>query len=254
MSELKAFQQQQLAFIDSIKHPDGIQPQGVEARRMKVYQELFFNNILGFVSSAYPVLKSLFDESEWLTLVRAFFCDHDCESPYFRDIAHEFLDFLSSSEEHQRTDMPFMLELAHYEWTELAMATAHEDPQHQAIAQVQEITSAPLVVAETAWPLSYRFAVQHISANALPEAAPDEPTYLVVFRQADHQVSFLQVNGITALLLQVIEGAKGIGFDQVIASLADQLPDMPKNQLEQGALSLLQDLSHKGIVKRLKSR
>ena len=55
-------------------------PADVEERRMAIYRDLFFNNVDGFVSSAYPVLKSLYTEQAWQRLIRHFFSMHDCKS------------------------------------------------------------------------------------------------------------------------------------------------------------------------------
>ena len=51
-------------------------PTDIEDRRMAIYRDLFFNNINGFVSSAFPVLKTLYSDQQWLLLVRAFFSEH----------------------------------------------------------------------------------------------------------------------------------------------------------------------------------
>ena len=38
---------------------------GISAGRMAVYEELFFNNIEGFISGAFPVLHRLIEASRW---------------------------------------------------------------------------------------------------------------------------------------------------------------------------------------------
>jgi hypothetical protein len=94
---MKAFAKAQQQFIAHIKDPE-TQPvlDGVEDRRMAIYRDLFFNNVNGFISSAFPVLKSLYHQSDWLVLVRGFFKNHDCHSPYFVDISKEFVDYLAT--------------------------------------------------------------------------------------------------------------------------------------------------------------
>ena len=86
---------------------------------MAIYSELFFNNIEGFIASAFPVLKSLYDEDDWLVLVRKFFIEHNCKTPYFLEISQEFIEYLSHQYQMTKKDPIFMLELAHYEWVEL---------------------------------------------------------------------------------------------------------------------------------------
>ncbi|MFM9709917.1 HvfC/BufC family peptide modification chaperone, partial [Streptomyces galilaeus] len=60
---------------------------GFEERRMAIYRDLFFNNIEGFITSGFPVLRTLYSTDDWNTLIRRFFVEHDCASPYFLDIA-----------------------------------------------------------------------------------------------------------------------------------------------------------------------
>ncbi len=70
---LHKFKQDQQTFSDHIRKADSadIIP-GVEARRMKIYRELFFNNIEGFISSTFPVLNELLTSDQWERLVRDF--------------------------------------------------------------------------------------------------------------------------------------------------------------------------------------
>ena len=62
--------------------------------------------------------------------MRAFYRDHRCQTPLFPEIAREFLRFLEARAI-RRTPRrpPFLRELAHYEWVELALqiAAARED-------------------------------------------------------------------------------------------------------------------------------
>ncbi len=95
-------------------------------------------------------------------LIRRFFSEYDCHSPYFLDIAGEFINYLSSNYEMQKYDPPFMLELAHYEWIELDVAITQQAENEQLIASDQ-VASARLYLSSTARNLSYQFAVQTIS-------------------------------------------------------------------------------------------
>ncbi|MGL6124345.1 MAG: HvfC/BufC family peptide modification chaperone, partial [Shewanella sp.] len=72
------FKQVQQSFIDYIRDPSSPLPANTDLSRMQVYRELFFSNVQGFVSSGFPVLKSLYSEDDWLALVQRFFSQHDC--------------------------------------------------------------------------------------------------------------------------------------------------------------------------------
>ncbi|MEZ5567963.1 MAG: putative DNA-binding domain-containing protein [Halioglobus sp.] len=69
-------------------------PAGVEPRRLKIYEDLVYNNIESFISSGFPVLHSLYEPADWEALVRGFMQRHRSHSPYFLEISQEFLQFL----------------------------------------------------------------------------------------------------------------------------------------------------------------
>ena len=88
------FRARQKALTDWLRDPASVPaPAGMERRRLDVYRELFFNNVAGFVENAYPVLQALTEATEWQRLVAGFFAKHRCHTPYFREIAREFLAF-----------------------------------------------------------------------------------------------------------------------------------------------------------------
>ena len=94
MCELNLKEQQQLITAHLRDPANNLAPAGIEDRRLNIYRDLFFNNIEGFLASAFPVFKSLHDEQSWLNLVREFFAQHRCETPYFLSISEEFLDYI----------------------------------------------------------------------------------------------------------------------------------------------------------------
>ena len=81
-------------------------PAGVEPRRLQVYSELIYNNIEGFISGAFPVLRSLYVPAEWHELVRMFIDQHRCRTPYFLEISQEFLAFLMQDFRARECDPP----------------------------------------------------------------------------------------------------------------------------------------------------
>ena len=67
-----------------IRNPEQVSAPGdVEERRVKIYRELFYNNIEGFVSGAFPVLRELINDQSWHALIRDFMVNYRCHSPYF---------------------------------------------------------------------------------------------------------------------------------------------------------------------------
>jgi hypothetical protein len=194
------------------------------------------------------VLKQILDEAYWLELVEDFFARHRSTSPYFADFAEEFLAFLRDERGNPPQDPPFLLELAHYEWVELALSLAEGD----APTASPELEINPLVfeiaLSEVAWPLAYRYPVQRISRDFQPSEPPAEPTCLAVYRDRDDQVRFLELNPVTFRLLQLLEQSGPAPAEACLCQIAAELghPD-PDTVLSHGA-EILRGLAQRGVI------
>ncbi|MXR67618.1 DUF2063 domain-containing protein [Shewanella sp. JBTF-M18] len=242
-----SFTQVQQSFIDYIKDPSSPLPQGTDARRMGIYRELFFNNVKGFVASGFPVLCSLYDEDAREALVQQFFVTHDCQTPIFIEIAQEFLLFLQNEYQLSEQDPIFMLELAHYEWLELVVATAPDNRQSQPLDE-QSLEKAPLALSLAARVAQYYFEVQRISSDYRPEAPSEQPNFFCIYRDADDEVCFLQLNPLAAQVLAYIGQQDGVDFTALCDWLEALYRQMPRQQLVEGCRQLLADMAQRGIV------
>lgn len=240
------FQQTQQAFIAHIKDPQQPLPAGIEERRMAVYRELFFSNVQSFVSTALPVLQSLYDESAWQQLIRQFFRAYPCSSPYFLHIARHFVDFLQQDYQLQPHDPVFMRELAHYEWAELYLATTPQTGEETAV-RAEQIGTSTLQLSQLSMLLAYPYAVHQISTNYQPAQA-SEMQYYLLYRNTADDVKFVLVNQLTAALLQILQQAPGSTLAQLVQQMQILMPTFNTAQLQQGASSILQDFARKGVV------
>ncbi|WP_299810008.1 DUF2063 domain-containing protein [uncultured Shewanella sp.] len=248
-----SFVKVQQNFMDCIKDPSLQPPEGIEARRMTIYRELFFNNIDGFISNAFPVLKSLYEQQDWLSLVRKFFVTHDCHTPIFLEISQEFLLFLQTEYEATELDPPFMLELAHYEWLELVVAVAQDNVRHRFITS-SDIENKKLCVAATAQIAQYAYDVQHISPDYRPQEAATEPQCFCIYRDADDEVSFLNLNPLTAQVLAYMSQQEGVDYQELVTWLVQTFTQVEASVLRQGCHQLLTELSHKGIIREFMTK
>ncbi|ABZ76152.1 conserved hypothetical protein [Shewanella halifaxensis HAW-EB4] len=238
-------------FMDYIKDPSRPLPDGIEARRMKIYRELFFNNVDGFVSNAFPVLKSLYKEEDWLEIVQSFFATHDCHTPIFVGISQEFLLFLQTEYQVTEIDPPFMLELAHYEWLELVVAVAQDNASQRLItSEDTEIETIKLCVSATSKVAQYAYDVQHISPDYRPEEPSELPQYFCIYRDLNEEVRFLLLNPLTAQMLAYLSQHESLGYTELLDWLVHTYTHIQADALKAGCLQLLEDLGHKGIIKR----
>ncbi|MDE0952350.1 MAG: putative DNA-binding domain-containing protein [Halioglobus sp.] len=241
-----SFQESQLTMARYLRDP-GHQPppSGVEARRLKIYEELIYNNIEGFISGGFPVLRSLYNEAEWQGLVRAFIDQHRCQTPYFLQISEEFLEFLLNNFEARPCDPPFIAELAHYEWVELALDVSEEEVPSAAV--VTDVLGIVPRLSPLAWPLSYQFPVHRIGPGFKPTEAA-EPVYLLVYRTSEDDVRFMELNVTTARLLEMIRVNDGATARDLLARLAGELDMAEDAVLAFGAEQLTQLIDQSVVV------
>lgn len=219
-------------------------PAGVEARRLKIYEDLVYNNIESFINSGFPVLRSLYRPEEWRHLVREFMQGHRCHSPYFLEISQEFLLFLMEDHEPRACDPVFMTELAHYEWVELALDVAEEELPE--MLHAGSLPDAVLELSPVAWSLAYRYPVHHIGPDWQPYQ-PESPTYIVVYRDRAYKVRFMEVNAPTARLLELVRTNEAATAIELIDTLAGEL-DVTVDSIRDFALDQLQQLISESVV------
>lgn len=243
------FIRQQHEFAGHIRNPEHQSPPpDIEDRRIAIYRELFYSNVESFVASAFPVLRSLMADDHWHSMVRDFFANHRCETPLFAEIAQEFLGYLHDERQPEEPDPPFMLELAHYEWVELAVSVSDEDRNAPPVDPNGDLLAGSPLVSPVAWNLSYRYPVHRIAPEFQPQAPGGGATHLVVYRDREDEVHFLEINAVTQRLLQLLKerpDATGLDILKIIASEL-QAAD-PESVVNAGA-RLLDDLKNRNIL------
>ena len=221
----------QKKFAANIRNPfDEPAPEGIEDRRMEIYRELFYNNIRGFLSKNFPVLAKIYGDREWRIMVRDFFIKHRAQTPLFPELPREFLRYLQEVHETQPHDPPFLLELAHYEWAELAVSIDDRNIDAENIDRDGDLLTGIPVLSPVAWPLSYKFPVHQIRPDFQPAEAPAQPTHLMVYRNRSNKVQFMELNPVTAHLVQVMKAnTTNTGLDclnQVVKDLNHPNPEV----------------------------
>ena len=223
-------------------------PEGIEDRRLQIYRELFFNNVAGLLAGTFPVLHEILGPGRWARLARDFYRDHRCHTPLFLEIPREFLDYLGTEREARPDDPPFLYELAHYEWVELALAVDEQD-----LATVDADTAGDLlagvpVLSPLAWPLAYRFPVHRLAPQYQPAEAPAEPSFYVARRDRRDQVGFMQVNAVTLLLVERLQQQAELTGAAQLEGLADELPQLERATVRAGGAAALRELLEADVV------
>jgi len=117
--------QQQLALTRHLRDPARhASPPDMDPARVRIYRELVTGNLVSLLGGTFPVLVSLLGAEHWRLLVERFLRDHRSHTPRFGEVAEEFVAFVDALDlESLPAPMrrPFLAELAHYEWVEMAL-------------------------------------------------------------------------------------------------------------------------------------
>lgn len=193
---------QQVELTAHLRDPDAVPaPEALEPRRVAVYRDLVFNNVESLLAGNFPVIRALHDDEGWRALVRGFLREHRARTPLFTELAREFQRYLADRADRDDTLAPWLPELAHYEWVELALQILEVTPEAMAAGDADLLAGAP-VLSPLAWPLAYRWPVHRIGPAARPDVPPAQPTLLMARREPQGEVRFSELSPLAFRLLQ----------------------------------------------------
>lgn len=243
------FQELQYEFTAHLRDPDkNAAPAAIEDRRMEIYRGLFYRNIEGFIKRGFPVVRKLYSDENWHKMVRHFYANHESQSPYFRDIAAEFLFYLENEREPQKEDPAFLLELAHYEWLEVLLNFADENIDWEHIDSEADLMHTVPVLTPFMRFNQYQYPVHQIKPGFQPEAPAEQPTFLVVYRNQQDKVAFMEVNPMTARLLNLMEKNTTQTGEQMLQTLVSEIPALKPETIMYGGHKTLLELRQKDIL------
>lgn len=245
--EQPSFFKTQYEFTRYIRNPDRHpKPKDIETRRLNIYHELFYNNVESFMATTFPVIKSILHDEHWDALIHDYFEQHHAKSPYFNEMPREFLQYLQSEREPQIADPVFLLELAHYEWAELAISIS--DAKEINCNPDGDLLESHPLLSSTAWVLHYHFPVHLIKKSFQPEQPGENITSIILYRLQDDNVGFIEINSVTARVLQLIEERHEATGKTILLQVADEINhDNPELVIDSG-LAILTDLRQRGII------
>ena len=237
MSDFVALQQQ---WTNWLRHPQTSPQPQIEQRRLTIYRELFFNNVSSFVNSAFPLLQQQLSTEVWQQLLDDFFANHHCQSPYFYDISSEFYQYLAT-QTYLLADYPWLLELAHFEWAEIAADIAEGVwPDYQ---QGDLLTNIP-VLNPFVWPLVYQWPVHKMNKD---KNNLSSVTYILVYRNLENDVQMMELNPLSLQVVQLLQENQTMTGRDLLDILAQQL-QQSQRALEVPFKQLLATLLDKQII------
>ncbi len=230
-SSLKQVKDFQEKFTRHIRNPQKYKkPPSVSARRMKVYNELLFNSVEDCLNSCFPILKSIL-KKKWKVLVRSFFEKHSAQSPLYREIPQEFVDYLMKFKKIPRGYPAFLTNLAHYEWMELSLFLMPDSNSKNFLTPIHAL-------------LEYDYPVHQLHLKS--QLKTPKKSYYFLYRNPQDEIESLVLNPVSARLLQLLkEGKKPQrALERVIRELKH--PN-PQEVLKEGK-KLLKEWENKKII------
>ncbi|MCE6977438.1 DUF2063 domain-containing protein [Pseudomonas frederiksbergensis] len=241
--------QQQDTLTRYLRDPDHCAPPTeMDVARAQVYRDLVFSNLSSLLSGTFPVLVKILGDDHWCALVRIFLRDYRAHTPKFGEIAQEFIEFLAS-EPLALSDgawPPFMVELAHYEWVEMALQQSDAEPLP--VSDAGLLLDRPLQVSPLAWPLAYGWPVQLVGPDYRPDALPVQPTLLLVRRAEDWSVRFSELSPLAWRLLQRIGEFPELNGRAQLEGLAMEAGTVGSPEFIDSGLALLRQMHGEGVI------
>jgi uncharacterized protein len=227
---MTSFQAIQETFVRHLRDPlHNPMPLDIEPRRMRIYQELIYNNIESFIANGFPILRHLTTDVRWHAMVRDFISRHASQSPYFCEIGQEFLAYLQN-ERQEENDPPYLLELAHFEQVELALEISEPSSEGEGALENQGLPTKPslstllcatLMRSPLAYLFVYRYPVHRFSVGEVS----DQPStyYLLIYRDRAFKVVCMEISAVTARMISIFEQQPGISVQTVLKMISREL-------------------------------
>jgi hypothetical protein len=243
------FVARQVEFAAHLRDPDQQPaPADVEDRRMQIYRDLFFNNISSFLANTFPVLRGCVSDEVWRTWIRDFYRDHASRTPLFTKLSREFVTYLAKERDPQPNDLPFMSDLAHYEWIEAELAMSPDPSPDASIDPQGDLLDGRPALSPLAWAFGYRFAVNEIDRDNQPTEPLDAPLHFLVYRDENDRVKFVKLNIVSARLFELLDTHPELSGREALEAIASELQHPKPDAVIEGGRAILDKWHELGVL------
>jgi len=220
----------QRRFADHLRDPKHKPPpDAIEERRLAIYRRLVFNNLSSLFARNFPVIRKLHSDEQWRAMIRDFLIEHRSTTPMFTEIGSEFVGFLAARSEGKDKDKDkdkdpaWLPELAHWEYLETCVRLAEEKvslEKNRESRSIEALMDTRIRMNPTLRMAQYQWPVHRIGPDYLPEQP--NAILLAVYRRANDQVAFMQINALTASLLEMLAGDNAPVLCAALDALAER--------------------------------
>lgn len=218
----------------------------IEPRRLAIYERLFHNNVNQFLQGTFPIAYSIFQGDYWDDLVKKFFVGFRCESPYFKDLPMQFLQFLQTY--NLSEELKFLPELAHYEWIEMALDMSDEILPSEGFDIEGDIAQGIPFISPLVLPLTYQYPVHQIGPTFKPTEPASQPFCFIVYRAPNHKIHFTRTTVMAIQLIMILQENNQRTGSQCVEALIPEGEGVDKAQWLATGVELLNDLQKRGVI------
>jgi hypothetical protein len=214
--------------------------------RFLIYRKLVHNRLRAATRESIPRAVARRGKEPFIADFAAFMEDHACASPYLRDIPAEFVEWVLARWQADPEVPRYLGDLARHELLE---ADVRNDPDGGEPATGKPVAlDAALAFDGSTRLMRYDFAVHRLSYATSDRSDPaEERTHLLVYRDADVKVRYLELTPWAAAVLDRLfthGDAVQPGLLAAAAALGEALDDDKLGT----AAPLFADLAERGVL------
>ena len=98
------------------------------------------------------------------------------------------------------------------------------------------------------WHMTYAWPVHRIGPDFIPAAGDQAATSLVVYRNGNDEVGFMEINPVTKRLLELLEANDVASGRELLAQIATEMAHPDAGVVISGGFEIMQNLHNKGII------
>ncbi|MCF6766062.1 putative DNA-binding domain-containing protein [Thiotrichales bacterium 19S3-7] len=239
------FQQLQITFAKQIRYGNTGELKEISNEQLAIYRSCFISGVNEILSNCFPILSEILQGERWQFLIKDFYANYPAKTPLFYEMPEEFLCYLLEVKP-LIDEVPYLNELAHYEWMELALDIA-EGQAPMPIVEPINLQHAKFALSPLAEVVAYHYKVHQISLSYQPQVNDQQLTYLCIYRNYQDEVKFIQLNALTAkFLLMLKEQAQLI--DEALNQIVSQLHIAEREKFIESSKKLVLNFLNKGIL------
>jgi len=220
------------------------QLRGPALRRLLIYRELVQQTLRDAIELTIPRCKARLGQ-HFERYFSAYLQEIGPRSPYLREVAFEFVAFITPRLREDPGLPRYLADLARHEALQIELAAMPSGPVPSDCA-APSLDAALSVIAPSRL-MQYEHAVQRLSEDlADRSAALPEPTQVLAYRSTEHEVRYLELSPLAAALIEFILG--GATLRDALQLSTRKLGIPLDDDVLQGSAALLSDLCDRGVL------